>query len=87
MSMENLLYAIDIDSGVVARNKQAAKDKENEEKKGNNQSLSARGQKAQKESSQKNLMLSDQKPGIVNLRFEECKITRKASILLAEWLK
>ena len=27
------------------------------------------------------------KQGIVNLRFEECKFTRKAAMLLSEWLK
>ena len=27
------------------------------------------------------------KPGIINLRFEECKFTRKAAAILSEWLK
>ena len=33
------------------------------------------------------LSLVNLKPGIVNLRFEECKFTRKAAAILSEWLK
>ena len=33
------------------------------------------------------LSLMNLKPGIVNLRFEECKFTRKAAAILSEWLK
>ena len=31
--------------------------------------------------------LENYKPGIVNLRFEECKFTRKAATLFSEWFK
>ena len=92
MAMENLLYAIDLDSGVVARNKQAAKEKQTEAdaatKDQPNSSSKNKGASNTNINSGNSLVVVDQiKPGIVNLRFEECKLTRKSAILLSEWLK
>lgn len=69
-SMENLLYAIDLDSGVVKKKK-------------------TNGEEEEKDAQPMPEFEAPlpQKSGIVNLRLEECRLTRKAAALLAEWLK
>lgn len=69
-SMENLLYAIDLDSG----NARKKKTKEEEEEKKDAKDLALEPPPVVK-------------AGILNLRLEECRLTRKAAAMLAEWLK
>lgn len=71
VSMENLLYAIDLDSGNAKKKKGK---EEEEEKKKDDKAVNVENP-------------PPQKAGIVNLRLEECRLTRKAAGMLAEWLK
>ena len=92
-----MLYAIDLDSGVVARKKQEAKEaKEAEDKLKKENDPNFRPKPPNKAEEEKKkleaqsasaLSLLNLKPGIINLRFEECKFTRKAAAILSEWLK
>ena len=75
-AMENLLYAIDLDSGMISNQKDVQKSEG---------PASDRTEERDAKESQANLNPS--KAGIVNLRFEECKLTRKAAAFLSEWLK
>jgi len=91
-AMENLLYAIDLDSGVAEKKKK----KDEEEAKGGkkdakNKKEDAKGgkddAKAENETSAAVLTQNIVKAGIVNLRLEECRLTRRAAALLSDWLK
>ena len=90
--MENLLYAIDLDSGVVKK-KTAEEERKESKPKGKKAIEEAKKkeeeEKKKQEEAAKELANpgSAAKSGIVNLRFEECKFSRKAAALLSEWLK
>ena len=78
-AMENLLHAIDLDSGV------AKKPGDELEEIGKKKKLGESASNAQDV-----LPINDAlepKPGVVNLRFEECFIQKKACAMLSEWLK
>ena len=93
--MENLLYAIDLDTNMGRKAANAAANAKEEEKKAdkkgkkgedkNNQKSSARGDASDRPV----VPLAQQQKiqGVVNLRFEECKIQKKAASILSEWLK
>ena len=95
--MENLLYAIDLDSGVKnkrsepkdggdgkgAKGKEKDKDKSKDETPAGSQPNLNNNQAVGLAS----LAATQAVTGIVNLSFEECKFTRKAAILFSEWLK
>ena len=83
-AMEHLLYAFDLDSkGAIGEEKKDDADKK------------AASKEEPKDAQVKGYVLStlqqpvkeEQKLSLVNLRFEECRITRKAANTLAEFLK
>ena len=84
ISMENLLYAIEIESRA---NIKKAKKEENTESQGALQSGAEENKEEQEKEQQALVAASKKQDGIINLRFEECKFTRKAAITLADFLR
>ena len=95
-AMENLLYAMDLDSGEAKKKKEGEGDGKGGKGKDGKDGKDAKGKDGKDQPAANDntagaasllASLKQQDQGIVNLSFEECKFTRKAAILFSEWLK